>query len=359
MEVTCLEVSNPPAKAVLAIHAGSVRRQAKLEVNAPFIIPHQGTESGPIWVSLFQQLATQVLPEDKQPEVYCSIPVSNSDGASKNVQLRIRRGDALIANSGPKPPPVDSIGVTRDYLEHHQLQQRIQSLIQDVLREQPDNPYKYMVEQLRKLQAQKSKTEQSSKEAAEAPAKAPTQPLAPRAPAEPKPEKTGRNLQSQTKAPGVQLASVAPTSSPPKSQSDAQAAARYSLHLMLRSKTCLAEAEYSLRAAERVKVTQMMHFKIMNAVKDKMCAEAEISNDSKALAKYSVRASLQRASLLCSSEYQRALTRWTAHLAFRGASKILGYKKKEDTIKEGRRVSIPTPIVFLDSQRESWGTWLR
>merc|ERR1711879_876792 len=51
----------------------------------------------------------------------------------------------------------DSTTATRDYLDHHQLQQRIQSLIQDVLREQPADPYRCMLEQLKKGRDQNNK----------------------------------------------------------------------------------------------------------------------------------------------------------------------------------------------------------
>merc|ERR1719150_863492 len=90
----------------------------------------------------------------------CGIHVRDTDGEASRVKLRIRRNrEALAANDKietPKAPAAqDSVGVTRDYLDHHQLQQRIQSLIQDVLREQPDDPYRYTLEQLRRSQAAK------------------------------------------------------------------------------------------------------------------------------------------------------------------------------------------------------------
>lgn len=368
MEVTCLEISNPPAKAVLAIHAGSVRRQAKLEVNTPFIIPHPSSQSGPIEVSLFQQLASQVLPEDNTADALCNIPVSQLDGASSQVQLRIRRGDALAPQDGPKQPPVDSIGVTRDYLEHHQLQQRIQSLIQDVLREQPENPYKYMVEQLRRLQAEKSKMEASpmpkppDAQADTTPEAA--KPLAPRPPAQPKPERTGRNLQSQTKTPEGKTAEKGATN---RAQFDsqgmrpltaAQSAARYSIGLILRGDACLKAAEESLRCGERMKAAKAISSSVLGLTKEKICAQVEEANDSKSLARASVISSLGRASVLLSPQYHRAVTKWAVHLSLRGAAKILNLKKDSSTSQEGRRVSIPTPIVFLESRRESWGQWL-
>mmetsp|Transcript_49905 Transcript_49905/g.93543 ORF Transcript_49905/g.93543 Transcript_49905/m.93543 type:complete len:354 (-) Transcript_49905:295-1356(-) len=353
MEVTCLDVSNPPAKPVLAIHAGSVRRQAKLEVNSPFVIPHPGSQSGPVEVSLFQQLASQVLPDDGKAEVFCNIPVRTLDGAASQVQLRIRRGDAALTNDGPKGGTNDSIGLTRDYLDHHQLQQRIQSLIQDVLREQPENPYKYMLEQLRKAQAEKSKKDEPTPAAEQASAEAPKQPMAPRPPAQPKPEKTGRNLHSQTKpASDSKAVEVAVPNGVKPPQSQAHAAARYSISLVLRGKSCLAAAEESLRQSARREAAKSMTALVMGAVTQKLIQSTQI--ETRELARMSVSLSMRGAAVLLTPEYHRALTRWAVHVALRGATDILGLKEDKS-----RRESIPTPIVFLQSERQGWGDWLK
>lgn len=340
MEVTCLDVSNPPAKPVLAIHAGSVRRQAKLEVNSPFVIPHPGSQSGPVEVSLFQQLASQVLPDNGKPEVFCSIPVRTLDGAASQVQLRIRRGEAVLTKDDPKSGNNDSIGLTRDYLDHHQLQQRIQSLIQDVLREQPENPYKYMLEQLRKTQAEKSTKKDGT------PEEAAKQPLAPRPPEQPKPERTGRNLPSSTKPANVEVRGP----KPPESQ--ARAAARYSLGLILRGEPCLAAAKESLRQAARRDASRRMADRVMGVVQQKLVQATQV--ESRQLARMSISLATRGAAVLLTPEYHRAMTRWAVHVALRGAVKILGMK--EDS---SRRESIPQPIVFLTSERQGWGDWLR
>jgi hypothetical protein len=112
MEITVLDVTvpsgeSPPTKPVLAIHAGSVRRQAKLEVNQPFVIPHPGSQCGPVEVSVFQQLASYVIDKEEKTESFCNIPVSKADGQSSQVQLRVRRGEA--ANSGKKQKADDDM----------------------------------------------------------------------------------------------------------------------------------------------------------------------------------------------------------------------------------------------------------
>lgn len=362
MEVTCLDVSNPLSNAVLAIHAGSVRRQAKLELNSPFIIPQPSSQSGPVEVSLFQQLASGSLPQadEAKPEVFCNIPFRKSDGDASEVQLRIRRGDAISASDGTKDTTKDSIGLTREYLDHHQLQQRIQSLIQDVLREQPENPYKYMVEQLRKVQAEKAKNEEANKpksQAAEGQADAPTQPMAPRPPSQPKPSKTGRNLQAQTKSLDPKPPSKPSAPQDAASRSEAQAAARYSMSMVLRGKPCLAAAEYSLRMAERTQVASAMSAGILGSVKEKLVQQASQANNSQTLARASVSLAMKGASIFLKPEYHRAVTRWACHLAFRGAATKMGLKRQSES--GSRRISIPTPIVFLESERSSWSQWCK
>lgn len=150
-----LTANNTPSKPILAIRAGTVRRQARLEVNQPFKIPHPGSDQRAVEISLFQELASELLPDDVKQEVHQSIPFWKPDGTTSQVKLCIRRGAALAASKAPKSSAAqDSLGNKTDYLDHHQLQQRIQSLMQDVLREQPGDPYRYMLEQLKTYRAE-------------------------------------------------------------------------------------------------------------------------------------------------------------------------------------------------------------
>jgi len=141
-----------PLKPILAIHAGSVRRQAKLEVNRPFAIPHPGSLQCSVQVSLFAQLASQVLTDDGEDEAICTIPVRRPDGTASQVKLRVRRAGEGAAKQAQGASKAEEAEVAREYLESHNLQQRIQTLIQDVLRVQPDDPYRFMLSQLRSSQ---------------------------------------------------------------------------------------------------------------------------------------------------------------------------------------------------------------
>lgn len=165
MEVTVLEARGPPSRPVLAVSSGAVRRQAKLQVNQPFVIPHPRGRPCNIEVSLFQQLACQqVLPpaaDSAEEGDVCSIPVRKPDGGACQVKLKLSRSDNPSKKLAPKAAePVkcktldeeEEALKTRQYLEQHQLQYCIQGLIQDVLQEQPIDPYKYMLRQLRRCQ---------------------------------------------------------------------------------------------------------------------------------------------------------------------------------------------------------------
>eukprot|EP00933_Yihiella_yeosuensis_P075532 TRINITY_DN84971_c0_g1_i1.p1 TRINITY_DN84971_c0_g1~~TRINITY_DN84971_c0_g1_i1.p1 ORF type:complete len:245 (+),score=72.39 TRINITY_DN84971_c0_g1_i1:115-849(+) len=208
MEFVVLESENVPAKPVLAVHTGSVRRQVKLEVNQPFVVPHPGSTTAPVEVSVFQQLASQLLPDDGKEEVSCNIPLRKPDGGASQVTLRIRRGvDAPAATAGGGD---DTLGMTKEYLDHHHLQQRVQGLLQDVLRDQPQDPYRYMLDVLKKVKKGEATLPPVSTqhetcwkdpeaEAAEQAAQ-PKEPLVPRPPEKPKPADSrpapavGRNL---------------------------------------------------------------------------------------------------------------------------------------------------------------------
>lgn len=359
-----LEVTNPPTKPVLAIHAGSVRRQAKLEVNQPFVIPHPGTQTGPVEVSLFQQLASHVLPNDSTPEAFCNIPVKKLDGQASQVQLRVRRGDA--ANVGKQQAQSnDSIGLTRDYLDHHQLQQRIQGLIQDVLREQPDNPYKYMLETLRKTKgdggAKRDLAADLAKAAPQAAAPEKPKPLAPRPPDQPKPDAPrGRNFQAKPADAPAAAEEAKPEEKPSVRlpTTEASAGARFSVLALLRTAPCQKAADQSLRQSARRDAAKSISKLCVNSVKEKISAQAATMGDPHLLARSSIALACQGAADILSPQHHRAITCWAAHLAYRGACISLGYKRRSDEEDAARRSSVPQPIVFLESERSGWGSWL-
>lgn len=96
---------------------------------------------------------------------------------------------------------------------------------------------------------------------------------------------------------------------------------------------------------------------ILGSVKEKLIIQTSKANDSHFLARASVCMSMRGAAVLLTPEYHRAVTRWTVHVALRGAARLMGLKRGSDS--GGRRISIPTPIVFLESERSGWGDMLK
>eukprot|EP00747_Dinoflagellata_sp_TGD_P020823 gnl/TRDRNA2_/TRDRNA2_128078_c0_seq1.p1 gnl/TRDRNA2_/TRDRNA2_128078_c0~~gnl/TRDRNA2_/TRDRNA2_128078_c0_seq1.p1 ORF type:complete len:151 (-),score=28.51 gnl/TRDRNA2_/TRDRNA2_128078_c0_seq1:184-636(-) len=110
------------------------------------------SKPGSVKLSVFQQLASQVLSFDGKDEVLCNIPVRKLDGASSQVRLRVRQGEPA------KPQAATEEAMGLNYLDTHQLNQRVQKLVEDIVREQPEDPYRYMVQQLRKTKEQEGKS---------------------------------------------------------------------------------------------------------------------------------------------------------------------------------------------------------
>lgn len=381
-----LEAERPPAEPVLAIRVGSVRRQEQLEVGQHFLLPHPGSESCALEVTLFQQLASQDIPDESKSEVTCSIPVRTPNGEASQVKLRVRRSAAELASQSPKAPAAqDSMGLNRgrDYMDQHHLQQRIQSLIQDVLREQPDDPFRYMFEQLRRYKA--SEAEKSQEPAPPAPpapkvpkvedavlpvesapkAAAPVQesakaPLVPVAPAKPRPP--------EHKAPRSGRSFVNPSAKEEVAQRKAQSwqearqLTRAVIRTVLQASGCMRVAEESLREHAQKDAARELVSGILSRAREKAVAKALSSMTVHEQARLTVRMLLRESAVRVSPEYKRALARWTIHCAFRGAANIIG--SKEDMWKDcfigdhaSRRVSLPMPIVFLNAE-SSWGNWL-
>eukprot|EP00747_Dinoflagellata_sp_TGD_P184380 gnl/TRDRNA2_/TRDRNA2_39943_c0_seq1.p1 gnl/TRDRNA2_/TRDRNA2_39943_c0~~gnl/TRDRNA2_/TRDRNA2_39943_c0_seq1.p1 ORF type:complete len:402 (-),score=60.70 gnl/TRDRNA2_/TRDRNA2_39943_c0_seq1:105-1310(-) len=387
MEVTVLDVRNAPTKPVLAIHAGSVRRQARLELNQPFVIPHPGTQPGPVQVTLFQQLASQVLRDDGRPEAFCSIPVRNTDGASSQVKIRVRRGDTLAASDDRALRAAsgqDSMSITRDYLNQHQLQQRIQSLIQDVLREQPDDPYKYMLSMLRKSRETERK-DPKAPSAAKPPLKpsppqggSPTRPqrpgpqpknsaaatsgaAVPRPPEQPAPSgRPQRHLANQPKpAQGRGAGTARRKEELPKTQIGREA--RWAVMMALRAPLCLHTATLSKCSEVCKELSCDLAAVTLQAVREKLVGEVMDFTDVKSQAFAAIRKALSGAAQLLSHEYRAMVTRFSISLALQGAlSGVIALGGTGSAGLPPRRASneaVPKPIVALSAEPK-WSEWL-
>lgn len=371
MEITILEaLPSLPSKPVLAIHApaGGVRRQAKLEVNQPIVVPYPCALTGKMEVTLFNQMASGFLLEEnsKQPDgaSTCSLPVRRTDGEASQVKLGVRRGPNKESDRNASLLAQDSISVTRDYLEHHQLQARIQNLIQDVLGEQPANPYRFMLERLQATQAARGSKrkegvqtiaspsdEEGSKTSKTPEAIKPKAPVVPRPPDSTKPKMTGRSLAPANRA---QLC-------PPvrrHTNNPALAVASVAISMVLRMPACLEVVTESLRNVVQQIEARKLGASIISSTKRKLLNKAASTSTSRDQARASINLMLRRAGS-GSLENNRAALLFTKQVAFNGAVALLAsnHERRLQNLTDKYGESLPTPFVNLNTEM-SWGSAL-
>lgn len=304
--------------------------------------------------------------------------------------------------------------MTRNYLDQHKLQERIQSLIQDVLRAQPEDPYRYMLQSLRREQqglvqdakiskapevtpgepsssalaemecdgsgAQALKAVQGRLAAPEVTPEAPAPPLpgaeaaaeeaAPEAksapPLVPRPPSGKRPAGTR---PGAAIARPVEAEQPPKAAEEpcprkqAKQAARASLNMVFANAKITQDVEESCRQQVQFDFSVGLAASIMARGRQTVMDKVASSQDVRIQARANIRNLYMAAAVLISREYQRDLVRWTMSLAMRSAANILGndQEKQKACFDMGfstRRTSMPTPIVFLGGETSSWGQWL-
>lgn len=179
MEVTVLDIQNMPKRPVIAIRVGSALKHAELALNTPFNVPSRGVQDSCVKVSLYERLGTQTIPDAEEHESICNVPIRAPDGKCSQVKLQIRRGKNGVSLADAKR---NNEGVEA-YLNTHQLEARLQGLFETVLKKQPVDPYRCMIEELQKVRSATQAKEPASEEASAAPV-----PKAPVAPAEPRPQ---------------------------------------------------------------------------------------------------------------------------------------------------------------------------
>lgn len=337
-----LKATNVPSKPVLAIHTGSIRRQVKLEENQPFLVPYPGSDSASVEVSLFDQLASQLLPDDGKPQIMCSIPVRRPDGVAAQVTLRIRRG--MTAENGTTAASnEDSVAVTKDYLDHHQLQQRVQGLIQDVLRDQPLDPYRYMLEQLHKVKYGDQKP----------PPKVKKEPLVPKPPEKPRPNGSSRPIA------GGRLSASKVTQPDKTGWSPSCCVVR----LLLESPPCLRLAEENLRGQARRDVSVGLTTMILEKACENAVARSITDSSLDQQVKVLVKCYMKASAVILSPEYQKAIVKWSISSLLYQTVNVIG---RVDHLREScldtsarshESLSLPSPVVLLDSA--PWATWFR
>mmetsp|Transcript_65382 Transcript_65382/g.156333 ORF Transcript_65382/g.156333 Transcript_65382/m.156333 type:complete len:241 (-) Transcript_65382:223-945(-) len=152
MEVSVLEVQNVPSEAYISISSGAVRQQAQLEVGKPLLFPAQASK-GKISVSLYENLGSVTMNGVEKKlgsEDVFVVPVKSDKGVTTEVKLRTR------CPQGRSHQPEDVHGIIQapsssawKYLGQNDLQSVVQSLIQEVLRDKPQDPYAFMAGKLK------------------------------------------------------------------------------------------------------------------------------------------------------------------------------------------------------------------
>lgn len=324
MEFTVVNASNLPPKPILAVHAGSVRRQMKLEMNHPFVLPNPGEKTS-VEVSVFQQLASQLLPEDGKEETKCTIPVRRPDGTPTQVRLEIRR-------DGSQEEPKDGQCI-QTYLEEHKVQQRIQSLIQEVLREAPEDPYKFMLQHLREIQAATPRHVRSEVE-----------PLQPHPPDQPKP------AGGRPPAPGRMLTQKQVV------DKSAWKASKHVVRSVLESPRCRYLGEESIQLGVCQKAARGMTKCIMESACQTVVSEASGRKEVRAVAQQLVKDTLQTASHNVYLQKSGILSKCTIRSVLIGAIQRLGSSDATaDCLDQPLQ---PQDLVALATRSSSWAEWL-
>lgn len=406
MDVTIVEAANVPSKPVVALHVGTVRRQVRMEVNRTFQVPHPGSEAA-VQMTLFQQITSQaLLLDDGEKESMCSIKVPGATGeaSGSEVQLRVRRCDP---SSYGKSPICDKLEDAREYLVKHQLQQRIQSLIQDVLKAQPDDPYGFMLQSLKKdkLKPESCKQEigeasaaikeaekpqaspppvrESLKEAAEAkaePRMVPKPPECPK-PVNDSPRKVGSfkaTSQEAAPPPSVPAAEAkAPVEEEAKSsalvgredaRSEARKVARASIGMVMMAPRITDQAWASLREKVQAETSSAIAASAVAVSSQAVIDKVQRCQDPKYQARASILLVLQNLAPFTTREHHLALTRYATNSLIRAASSCISrgdaqrrqecFTKASEHPDDSGNLSVPKPIVSLASEGGSWGSWL-
>jgi len=350
-----LESSCPLPKPVLAVQSGTVRRQAKLEVQLPFMMPHP--EDDKVEVCVMQQLATQLLPVEDDGEVYCAIPVKGEGGKRSQVTLRVQKSKvvkkkkALFTPSSRADPEA-----SREYLESHNLQQRVQCLIQGLLQVQPEDPYRFMVNELKRSLRKSSRTEDDEREADRDASQA-SHHKVPRPPEGPTPKgrpvrRRGTMTNLEERRPFV-----------PKARwtalSEDLPLSRAVIRSVLESDRCLHVGVEAVQTQTQKGEAQRLCDGIMKLACERVIAE-QAGPSSYQVTRALLADLFKQASTRMSEDNHKSLVQWAIRCSLHGALNIFNADQDEysECATSWRRWSLPQPVVNL-TPSSHWVRWLQ
>lgn len=356
MEVTILDAANLPPQAVLVINTGSIRGQVKLQVNQPFVLTSPDSSSA-VEVSLFQQIATQHMVDEGKNKAHCSIPFQRADGVDSQVELQIRREQQASNGTTHCPPNKDMVGVVTGYLSKHKLTEKFENLIQDVLQEQPDDPFKCMLDALKRARSVDATTivardtceqEKMGKNACSkangcdtASATLPRQPLIPRPPEGPPPARKRRPPDGLHKAAGTSICTGCPCE---KKVSVAKVVITHVMH----SPSVQKAAQESVREVVRKEVSHALATKILASARARVEVNKMGLDNVGMVAQDTNCHTLENCSSCTSNQYLKALARFSVSMLLRGAASAMASQEHLQeanlSLEEGRERSVPAPI---------------
>eukprot|EP00746_Dinoflagellata_sp_MGD_P006401 gnl/MRDRNA2_/MRDRNA2_112512_c0_seq1.p1 gnl/MRDRNA2_/MRDRNA2_112512_c0~~gnl/MRDRNA2_/MRDRNA2_112512_c0_seq1.p1 ORF type:complete len:949 (-),score=300.13 gnl/MRDRNA2_/MRDRNA2_112512_c0_seq1:32-2878(-) len=165
MEVQVIQAENVPEGSLLSIRAGTTRRQAHADAKQRFRFP-KGQEhvSDPLKIDILSPLGGSRLTLKGEQERY-TVPIKSADGSrTMNITLEVKGAvvDGMKLTSPlTSPPAKDSPDCkggasrrhlaalqAREYLDEHSVLQVVQSLLQNIVKERPQDPWAYMQQNL-------------------------------------------------------------------------------------------------------------------------------------------------------------------------------------------------------------------
>lgn len=170
MEVALLEADGIPEGCLVSVRAGSIRRQAPVEANKPckLLFPDGVSKANPFKVDLLAPLGSTYFEVSTAKEKYPFEVKSRYGGKSMHVTLRVRQETKGAANAANEldgmynvPQSInDNVAASvahesparrhhaamqqRSYLDSHELMPWMNSLMQDLLKDRPDDPWSYI-----------------------------------------------------------------------------------------------------------------------------------------------------------------------------------------------------------------------
>jgi hypothetical protein len=231
-------------------------------------------------------------------------------------------------------------------------------MIQEVLREQPSDPYKYMLDLLKKSRAEPVSRPIEVPAEAGASTKNPEavtveQPLEPRPPENPKPTNARPGSKKIAPAPAKQKIVV--------KRDEAHQIAYRTIRLVLRTPKCLEVAVDSLKESECHIKAQSLTASIMSKAKEKAVVRATCGASVRDQARASIMMCLQDAFVTTSRVYAQSLSVKVRAACYTGAVKIITanpeWETSESLLSAEDQKNLPSDHVMLEGGGSNWSSW--